>query len=849
MTRNTDHRYRFRRKPLLLLLLLTPIHSAADDAFRYFDLPGQTLQSGLVELALQADVTVVANHQLISGYQSSSIIGPYTPQQALTKLLSRAPLNYHYDETTKTFVIIPRHPMPAPERAADSQQPQNARVEEVVVYAPNFPFRYNTLANTQFGNGSAIYDNSRFHTVLPAQLIQDSMPLSVEDLLKNSSGISPADGRADTNDDFYMRGFPRHALYIDGFRVENTTGGRFLPDNMERVEILKGPSTIRYGQGEPGGMINLVRKKPTAEPLAQIQASTGTNGLRKLAADVSNSLTKTLSYRLNAVNFQQEYSADVTDIHQRLMAPSMRWSPDAATELNLSYEFQKSEQQTDDDFALLLPVPEENFPGATLNQIVRRANPGFQADRHLFQISGNHFFNEHNGNSCWQISGNLVWQEENRIGVRGSTDYRNSDLLFKPDELSNLYMALIPGGQVAIPVHYHVNPNNSFDPLIYIGEVRSIYDEESSETGLQSKLELDGTTNIAGFQNHLNMGVDWHRQDLFHSNTIESRRPFPTQSWPESESPSIPYFFNAIFAPDRPLGTLEVFEVRQISDEFGIYLQDTVEINEKLSATAGARVARIQVRRERPNDQMEQSFEPVEKIRVQSGMHYQLTNDIEFFVNYAQGLRSNQSKGVFGLTIDEPELSDQWEAGIKGYFFDGRAIAAIAAYRINKTNIYWVDSFTETSFTLDEYGQQVWGTDLDFTLEYSPATQLVGSFSAQDNELTYGPYTGNIPAATTPNTASIFLHHKFNDDLSAFMGGYYMGHRYADHANNYKLDAFFTLDAGAEFKAKLGGTPLALKIKIKNLTDEEYYSDVVVGIRLNEGEGRQVIAGVTLNLL
>jgi iron complex outermembrane receptor protein len=246
---------------------------------------------------------------------------------------------------------------------------------------------------------------------------------------------------------------------------------------------------------------------------------------------------------------------------------------------------------------------------------------------------------------------------------------------------------------------------------------------------------------------------------------------------------------------------------------------------------------------------MEQSFEPVEKIRVQSGMHYQLTNDIEFFVNYAQGLRSNQSKGVFGLTIDEPELSDQWEAGIKGYFFDGRAIAAIAAYRINKTNIYWVDSFTETSFTLDEYGQQVWGTDLDFTLEYSPATQLVGSFSAQDNELTYGPYTGNIPAATTPNTASIFLHHKFNDDLSAFMGGYYMGHRYADHANNYKLDAFFTLDAGAEFKAKLGGTPLALKIKIKNLTDEEYYSDVVVGIRLNEGEGRQVIAGVTLNLL
>lgn len=840
----------FRRKSWLLFFFLGSASTAADDeTFRYFDLPGQTLQSGLVELALQADVTVVANHQLISGYQSASIIGPYTPQQALAKLLSRTSLNYRYDEATHSFIIIPQQPATAPEPTDQAQHDPNERVEEVVVYAPSLPFRYNTLANTQVGNGSAIYDNSRFHTVLPPELIDDLMPLDIGDLLKNGSGISPADGRADTNDDFYMRGFPRHALYVDGFRVENTTGGRFLPDNIERVEILKGPSTIRYGQGEPGGMINLVRKKPTAESLAQIQLSTGTNGLRKLAADVGSSLTETLSYRLNAVNFQQEYSADITDILQQLIAPSMRWSADAATELNLSYEFQKSEQQNIDDFALLLPVPEENFPGATLNQIVKRASPGFQADRHLFQLTGNHFFNAQNGNSGWQIRGSLVWQEENRSGVRGSADYRNSDLLFKPDELSDLYMALIPGGEVAIPVHYRVNPNNAFDPLIYIGEVRSIYDEESSETGLQSKLELDGTANIAGFQNHLNMGIDWHRQDLFHSNTIESRRPFPTQSWPESASPSIPYFFNIIFAPERPLGNLEVFEVRQVSDEFGIYLQDTVEINEKLSATAGARAARIQVRRERLSDQMEQSFEPAEEIRVQSGMHYQLTNDIEFFANYAQGLRSNQSKGVFGATVDEPELSDQWEAGIKGYFFDGRASAAVAAYRINKTNIYWVDSFTINSFTLEEYGQQVLGTDLDFTLEYSPDTQIVGSFSAQENELTYGSHKGNIPAATTPNTASIFLHHKLSDTLSVFGGGYYMGHRYADHANTYKLDAFFTIDAGAEFKAKFGDTPLRLKIKIKNLTDEEYYSDAVMGVRLNKGEGRQVIAGATLDIL
>lgn len=174
---------------------------------------------------------------------------------------------------------------------------------------------------------------------------------------------------------------------------------------------------------------------------------------------------------------------------------------------------------------------------------------------------------------------------------------------------------------------------------------------------------------------------------------------------------------------------------------------------------------------------------------------------------------------------------------------------ATAAYRINKTNIYWIDSFTYNLFALEEYGQRVVGTDLDFTFQYSPTTQMMGSFSAQDNELTYGPYKGNIPAATTPNTASIFLRHELTDALSVNLGGYYMGHRYADHANTYKLDSFFTVDTGAEYRTTFGGVPFTLKIKIKNLTDRDYYSDAVVGIRLNEGEGRQIVVGATIDIL
>lgn len=841
-------RLRLFRRPrwLLCLLAVHSLGSVADSAYRHFDLPGQALQTGLVELALQADVTVIADHQIIRGYQSSSLIGPHTPEQALQKLLSRTPLDYRYNENTHTFVILPRQE-PEVQPVAEAQADAEARIEEVVVYAPVYPFRYNTLANTQFGNGAAVYDNSRFHTVLPAPLIADLMPLEMADLLKNGSGISPADGRADTNDDFYIRGFPRHALYLDGFRVENTTGGRFLPDNIERVEILKGPSTIRYGQGEPGGMVNLVRKKPLDEALAQLQMSLGNNGLRKIAADISDQFVREdMRYRLNAVDFRQENSADIRDLQQQLLAPSLRWRPDSVSDFQLSYEWQKTRQRTVEDYDVILPDVEENFSGVTFDQLVRRQSPDFQADRHLLHFSGQRFFATDDKESGWRLKGSFVWQDEDRIGVRGTQDYLNSDLLFRPEDRRNLYMVLIPGGQVSIPVLYRVNPADQSDPLIYIGTVRSMYHEESSETGLQSTLALDGTVNIGGFQHHLNLGVDWHRQDLFQSYTVESRRPLPFQSWPDSQSPPLSYFVEVIFAPQRPLGTLELFEYRQVSDEYGFYFQDTIDLTEKLSITGGARFSHIQVERENLSDERMEDFEPVQKIRVQSGLNYQLTADIQLFGNYAQGLRSNQSKRGFGNTVSEPELSDQWELGIKSYFFQGRLAAALAGYRINKTNIYSLDPVSIEGFALQEYGQKVLGMDLDFTYELSRRTQIMGSFSAQENEITYGRYTGNIPAASTPNTASLFWRHQLSDALSANFGAHYVGQRYADHRNEYKIDSFFICDAGAQYEKNIAGVPTVLQIKVKNLLDAEYYSDVIAGVRMNEGEQRQIIAGIKI---
>lgn len=852
MSRNIRGRAFALRPKLLCAALFCPSFACAEapTSYRHFDLPGQPLQTGLIELALQAEVTVVVNQKWLDGYNSTPIIGPHTPQQALQKLLAKAPLDFRYDDATNSFRIFPREDtQPAPEPGANVAAENNTRIEEVLVYAPSYPYRYNTLTNSQLQNGSVVYDNSRFHTVLPSQLIQDQMPLDISDLLKNGSGITPADGRSDSNDDFYMRGFPRHAVYVDGLRVENSTGGRFLPDNIEHAEVLKGPSTIRYGQGEPGGMINLVRKRPLDEPLTQLNFSVGNNGWEKFSADISNHLLDDkFRFRANLVNFQRAEAADINDLQQRLFAPVLQWQIDNQSLVDIGYEFQQTEQRAVDDFQVLIPVPEDNFPGANFDQMARYATPYFSADRHLFHINAIRFFPGDAEDSGWRLKGKFFLRDEERRGVRGTMDYLASDLLLKSEELQNLDMMLIPGSQIAIPVLYRNNPQNPYDPLLSLGTVRSIYDEESSETGMQSGVELEGSFSLLGLPNHIHLGADWHRQDIFQSYTIESRQPLSGQTWTESNFPSLVYLFNILFSPDRPTGNLEISEYRQVSDEFGIYLQNTLEISDKFSLTGGARLSRIETTREIFATDTEMSFKPVQKIRLQSGFHYQITDDIQLFGNYAQGLRSNQAKAILGDPIDEPELSDQWEAGIKGHFWNGRILAGFAAYRINKNNIYWIDEVSIKQFSWQEYGQRVYGIEMDFTAQISFRTQFMGSFSAQDNKLTYGPYRGNTPAATSPQTASLFLHHEPFKSLSLNIGGHYVGQRYANHSNDFSIYAFYTLEANLQYFTKLAGVPLAFKLSVKNLLDDEYYSDVVAGMRFNRGEGRQIVAGVTLDL-
>ena len=145
--------------------------------------------------------------------------------------------------------------------------------------------------------------------VIPRHVIEDQQATSIEEVLENSAGVTFQGDSFGSGVLFNVRGFGARVLR-DGFTFPNDWGDFTNPETagLERVEILRGPASILYGQVDPGGVINLVTKQPLSEPYYNIQLQGGTQGFINPSIDLSGPLSENgrLLYRFNALYRQEE---------------------------------------------------------------------------------------------------------------------------------------------------------------------------------------------------------------------------------------------------------------------------------------------------------------------------------------------------------------------------------------------------------------------------------------------------------------------------------------------------------------------------------------------------------------
>jgi len=241
--------------------------------------------------------------------------------------------------------------LPPQQPETQSEQPSPAAEEpiELVVTGEKDGYQVPNTATVTRTN-TPIIDIPQSIQVVPRQVLEDQQITRVDDALRNVPGVLGSTN-AFIGNQITIRGFSTSNLPIlrDGFRIYENFSFQET-SNLERIEVLKGPASVQYGQLDPGGVINLVTKKPLSEPFYEIQAQFGSYGLIRPSFDVSGPLTDDgkLLYRLNATYQREEGFRDFnTETERFFIAPSLTWKISDRTNVDFSLEYLDSTRPFD----------------------------------------------------------------------------------------------------------------------------------------------------------------------------------------------------------------------------------------------------------------------------------------------------------------------------------------------------------------------------------------------------------------------------------------------------------------------------------------------------------------------
>ncbi|WP_033465327.1 TonB-dependent siderophore receptor, partial [Bordetella bronchiseptica] len=190
-------------------------------------------------------------------------------------------------------------------------------------------------------------------TVIPREQIIDQGAQNVQDTMNYAAGVRPNAYGVDNRGDYVRVRGVEPVQYLDGLKqFFNYNNPRTEVYGLERVEVLRGPASMLYGQGSTGGVVNLVSKRPQPEAMREIGVTVGNHNRKEVQADLTGPLTEdgTWLYRVVALGRDSDTQVQYTKDDRMMVAPSLTWQPSAATSLTLQAYWQKDKSGTTQAF-------------------------------------------------------------------------------------------------------------------------------------------------------------------------------------------------------------------------------------------------------------------------------------------------------------------------------------------------------------------------------------------------------------------------------------------------------------------------------------------------------------------
>jgi len=627
---------------------------------------------------------------------------------------------------------------------------------------------------------------------------------SLDQVLSYTAGVSAATGGATktTDEVFSLRGFDDRSnstIYVDGSkRARNIYSGTTEPYSLEKVEVLKGPASSLYGRAAPGGIINLVTKKPTKDPLHEIQLQGGTDNRGQVAADFGDSMdiAGMWSYRVTGLYRKSDTEIDKIPDDRKFLAPSLRFEPSDDTTLTLRAEYQKDETM----FYYGLP-----FEGTVVN------NPNGN-------IKANRFIGESDLDKWNSECKSIGYQFEHRFN--SVVTIRQNFLRYWSD------------------VDYNFT---GFDDWTDAGQTTvdralAIRTDEDIGFSIDTSLEFDFETGIA--KHALLVGADRVEGKFTRDQLVEGVNPLNLFNPVYGQAPAI------VALP----GTVEGNDL----DQTGWYLQDHVKVGKYVVASAGVRRDEVTLSTDYFEPGYSEDFdEDSDATTYNAGLVFLTDIGLSPYVSYSEAFQPNVGRKIEGKLFD-PSKGKQTEAGVK-YRPESSHIEINAAVFDIKQNDIIVNSYIGYPG-----GQQVdiesKGAEIELHAEVTKDLNLIAAYTYTDAKVTKSEVTtteaapfaryskGNDTAAQPENAASLWADYRLPvlRALTVAAGVRYVGDT-TDFTNQYEVPSYTLFDAAVRYD--IDNWRLALNVK--NLTDKEYISACTYACYY--GDGRTAVATATYN--
>jgi iron complex outermembrane recepter protein len=753
-------------KALLLLGLLTPLSLiqpalAQTQAPQTINLPAQPLDQAVIDLARQTGLAIGGDASLLDGKQAPALSGDYTPEQALRALLAGSGVTAVRVDSGYRLEAAPD---------------EGNTLEAVSVYG-----RQKNDTVEAIPQSVSVYNRENF-ALAQADTVGDVVRLT-------PSANRAGSGRDMFADDFLIRGFNAEES-VNGLGFRQTDHPTDLA-NVERLEILKGPASVLYGQMEPGGTINVVTKQPLDYYQAEVGAEYGSYDHHRTTLDVTGPLNDRVRARLNVAHQDSNASMDYWGYERLFVAPNVTVDLTDTTNLTVEGSYSANEWTA--------------LPGGAPAEGAIEPNP----------------------NGDYSDDFNVAWKD--------ATTQRDSIYLN-----TRLTQAITDTIDARLSYAYTRNDQTfqEYAPFGLGADFRTLNriifaSDDARQTDHEVILDLSGETTLAGQTHRFIAGVNYRESD--------------------STRPTQVYLVDPVDLYEPVYGPMDLSSLNLARDQgftqtdriLAGFVQDRISFTDKWTLLAGLRYTDAEQSQKTTDFMAGDAITRAElgetAWTTQLGLVYDLTDSTSLYTSRNEAFVPKQGT-TSGRQPLKAEESVQYEAGVR--VTAGRLNINAAGFIIEKDNMPISDPFN-AGFLVAQGRARSQGAELTVDGYATSNLYLSAGYGYTDTEVLRTDdetLEGNRFVNVPLHTAALQSRYYLSAVTGLSLGGTvaYVDERPANADNSVTLPAYTRVDLGAYYAVT---DALQLDLLLNNVTDEEIFSPGSFDGVIRE-EGRTYLARV-----